>query len=50
MVVVVGGLACAKVSSLRGGLPRTFGLRSKRPSATGRSALISLTAFLGPTG
>lgn len=50
MGVVVGDLACAKVSSLRGGLPWTFGLQSKRPSIMGRSALISLTAFLDPTG
>ena len=50
MGVVVGDLACAKVSSLYGGLPWTYGLQSKRPSTTGRSALISLTAFLDHTG
>ena len=50
MGVVVGDLACAKVSSLYGGLPWTYGLQSKRPSPTGRSALISLTAFLDHTG
>ena len=50
MGVVVGGLACAKVSSLRRGLPWTFGLRSKRPSTTGRSVHISLTAYLDRTG
>lgn len=50
MGVVVGDLACAKVSSLYWGLPWTYGLQSKRPSTTGRSALISLTAFLDHTG
>jgi len=50
MGVVVGDLACAKVSSLYGGLPWTYGLQSKLPSTTGRSALISLTAFLDHTG
>ncbi len=50
MGAVVGDLACAKVVSLRGGLPWTFGLQSKRPSTTGKSALISLKAFLDPTG
>jgi predicted dienelactone hydrolase len=50
MGVVVGDLACAKLSSLRGGLPWTFGLQSKRPSIMGRSALISLTAFHDRTG
>ena len=48
MGVVVGDLACAKLSSLRGGLPWTYGLRSKRPSTTGRSALISLTGISRP--
>jgi hypothetical protein len=43
MGVVVGDLASAKVSTLQKGLPWTFGLRSKRPSIMGRSALISLT-------
>lgn len=50
MGVVVGDLACAKVRSLRGGLPWTYGLQSKLPSTTGRRALISLKAFLDPTG
>lgn len=50
MGVVVVVAARAKVSSLRVGLPWTYGLQSKRPSTTGRSALISLTAFHDPIG
>ena len=50
MGVIFVVAACAKVSSLYGGLPWTYGLQSKRPSTTGRSALISLTAFLDHTG
>ena len=50
MGVVVVVAARAKVSSLRVGLPWTYGLQSKLPSTTGRSALISLTAFHDPTG
>ncbi len=47
---VVGTLAHAKVGSLGGGPPWTSGLRSKRPSTMGRSALISLTTYLDRTG
>ncbi len=50
MGVVVVVAARAKVSSLRVGLPWTYGLQSKRPSTTGRSALIGLTAFHDPIG
>ena len=50
MGVIFVVAARAKVSSLRVGLPWTYGLQSKRPSTTGRSALISLTAFLDHTG
>ena len=50
MGVIFVVAARAKVSSLRVGLPWTYGLQSKLPSTTGRSALISLTAFLDPTG
>ena len=50
MGVIFVVAARAKVSSLRGGLPWTFGLQSKRPSIMGRSALISLTAFHDPIG
>ena len=45
MGVIFVVAARAKVSSLRVGLPWTYGLQSKLPSTTGRSALISLTAF-----
>ena len=50
MGVIFVVAARAKVSSLRVGLPWTYGLQSKLPSTTGRSALISLTAFHDPTG
>lgn len=50
MGVIFVVAARAKVSSLRGGLSWTYGLQSKLPSTTGRSALISLKAFLDPTG
>ncbi len=50
MGVIFVVAARAKVSSLRVGLPWTYGLQSKLPSTTGRSALISLTAFLDHTG
>jgi len=45
MGVFVVSLARAKVGSLRGRPPWTSGLRLKRPSTMGRSALINLTAY-----
>ena len=50
MGVIFVVAARAKVSSLRGGLPWTFGLRSKRPSKMGRSEFINLTAYHDRTG
>jgi len=50
MGVFVVSLARARVGSLRGRPPWTSGLRLKRPSTMGRSALTSLTEYLDRTG
>ena len=50
MAVVVGYLACAKVTSLRRGCYGRTDYNRNDHSIMGRSALISLTVFLDPTG